>query len=1225
MSENNELDIRKALEKGMTRMTLKDLANKGFEKVKVLDENQVQDLIAQAVDRAVSTQTQEEREKILSDSRRELDRLMREHKAARSRAELLETNKNELIERVEGLQRQLQLKSELEEEALHKKFEEGTASLQAQVEDLRKRHQTAASEATGLRTSLEEARRDTARVKAQIPVLEAKAEEARELSARLEDLQSTHDAALTQLRAAQREGERLAEDRDRIEQEAEASVSRAEKLESSLADAQSKHRGAEKARGDLVAQILELQSRIEALQQEVNTYRGDAVKQRSEMTELRHELELARQTRDRAGQDQKKLEAEISRLGEALSQERSRQTELEAERSRLEAQTAETRARLESGEKSLRDSSSLLDRLQVDNASLEQEVRRLKAELQSMLARAEEERDALTDHVAELQAGHDRARQEAQKTGAERDRLHLDVVRLEHERNASQSELERLRTEETRERERAKEAVEASSALGSRLEEVESQLAVARQNLAESQTLHDEQEGRQARLEEELDQARQEAEKAGAERDRLHAEGGRLERERDASRSELERLGAEETKERERSAGALAASAALASKLSILEGELARAQESLAGSQKSQEELEGRRAQLEEELDAARQETAFLKGQLAQQQLDHEVQRDKTVIVTAELAEIEARQKEEQSEYDRLKAESNRLAREESRLQKELAEARSEVQALQDLLGREQESALGAQNETVALQSRLLDLQTRSGALEQDVATLRLENDRLSERLKAETDRTRAAEVQASATSALDEKLALLDRAIQAARSNSTTAKHSAAHSEEAAHTLDRALARQLRPKKGRRRASLEGGAAYDGMALLDSFFRKIRLKEHFQKFVPIREKVGPVHPSETLLEVLKADIGGDGRSGGKDRKVALEIVGPSDAPDAALLRQFLGRLSPQAVHAVGQVHDALRLHLNGLPKKPDALVFDVHAPDLALGGPSRARWRYRPLVCFEPGSEEFWNGRFRGSSEPDLEARLGFLKSTIAKVPSGFARSRVRFRMDSGFFNEAVIRLLESKGCSYVIAAPDSRARRKLARECPYNRLSNGWEVGEFQERLHPIRTTLGRFVAIRRRLGRVAREAGPGLFHDDRHVYHVFATDVRATPFRSFEFYQGRGAALGRASELMADFTSSPLLGRSRRSRAALFHLHLLASDLVRWFRRSCLPADQKDQGLDQLRSELFLVPPRAERPGTRSLVVLPKRDGRRRLFGRVTRRVRRIRPVRPFRLGR
>ena len=144
MADTNDLNMQGAFDAGAQKMDLTDLEKKGFKKVKVLDQKAMEEFIRRAVDRVVSTQTAEEKARIIEQSQKELDRLMKENRASKTKAQLLESNKAELAETIHVLQRELELKSELEEERLHKKFAEGTASMQAQVEEVKRRAQDTA-------------------------------------------------------------------------------------------------------------------------------------------------------------------------------------------------------------------------------------------------------------------------------------------------------------------------------------------------------------------------------------------------------------------------------------------------------------------------------------------------------------------------------------------------------------------------------------------------------------------------------------------------------------------------------------------------------------------------------------------------------------------------------------------------------------------------------------------------------------------------------------------------------------------------------------------------------------------------------------------------------------------------------------------------------------------------------------------------------------------------
>jgi predicted nucleic acid-binding Zn-ribbon protein len=127
---DDKLDIRKAIADNAHVSDLSNLARSGVRKVKVLDEEALQELIQRAVDQAITSQTQEERTRLLADSRKQLQKLMNERDEFYSRAGLLEAGKNELIQQVEKLQSELKLRRQVEEEG---------GSLQAQVAEHEKK------------------------------------------------------------------------------------------------------------------------------------------------------------------------------------------------------------------------------------------------------------------------------------------------------------------------------------------------------------------------------------------------------------------------------------------------------------------------------------------------------------------------------------------------------------------------------------------------------------------------------------------------------------------------------------------------------------------------------------------------------------------------------------------------------------------------------------------------------------------------------------------------------------------------------------------------------------------------------------------------------------------------------------------------------------------------------------------------------------------------------
>jgi hypothetical protein len=221
---------------------------------------------------------------------------------------------------------------------------------------------------------------------------------------------------------------------------------------------------------------------------------------------------------------------------------------------------------------------------------------------------------------------------------------------------------------------------------------------------------------------------------------------------------------------------------------------------------------------------------------------------------------------------------------------------------------------------------------------------------------------------------------------------------------------------------------------------------------------------------------------------------------------------------------------------------------------------------------------------------------------------------------MDASAFCEDAVRFLNRRSCSYVIQAPDLKEFREAAKKAKFRELSGGWEAGEFELRIHPIRKTMGRFVVLRHRNSRKGRPEKP-LFRDQTFAYCVYATDAKISPWRAHQAFEARPAALAQSAAMLSEFTSSRLLGKKRRSHPALFQLYLLGSDLVQWFRRKALPVEERGRDLQNLRSELLQLPTTQEAMQAPKLPVLPKRDSRRKAFERVTRKLKRLRPVRTF----
>ena len=1096
MADDN-LDFQQALDAGTKKMDLSDLEKRGFKRVKVLDEKTMEEIVRKAVDRVASTRTGEEKERILAETQKELDRLMKEHRAVRTKAQLLESNKNELAETIHALQRELELKSELEEERLHKKFVEGTASMQKQVEEIQKRAQDTGDKLERLRVD----------------------------NAKLQAMYDAENEKVSRLEVSSREVQELNRQNARYQTELESAGRRLNELEGSFERERLRLREAEHARTEMVEQVLKLQAK-----------QGDAAKTARELENVRGQLAKSEEILRDGAKENASLKARLAEFESRIQETQAAASKSAAETARLEGEN---------------------DPLRKEVAHLRSGVAALEATLAEERSRAQGSEGDLAKLRERLEAADARMKEKQ----AALDRAHSEIKTLEKAENEDRSRSHALHEEVTSLRKRLDEAESRGWDNQEALARVKTEADTLRRAIQEERS-------KAVAAEEEIAHARKRADESKAHETELQA------RIADADRVEVERV--------------------------HLEQELARVKAQLSGFDVIHKE----RDQAVDSLEKAMADAAALRQEIARRDRDQEAQRDKIVVVTSDLEEIEKKYSDEQQELGGLREKAQGLEEALANTQGVLAQTHGEMQSLQEILQREQDANREMQVEYTSAQSKLQEVTSQSARLEEQVKGLLEQNNRLKDRLNK-------ADITTAATQALDHRLATVERLMDQARQQTGDARAAAGDSKAAAEQMRKSMVTQAVGKRKTPSSRVQGGVAIDGHALLQEFFRRIRLKERLQKHVPIQERDGQRHPSELLQDVVSALMSGDRRPD-KEKGPKLEILGGTRGPDISDLRQFLDRIPPRASHAVSRVHDALRHNLFSIAERPGRLVLDIGSVDLPR--------QYRPLVAYEPESKEFWHGELRTVSDKDTQGIVPFLKECVSKVPGGFPRSRVRFRLDSRYFSEDAVRFLNGRGCGYVMEAPDLKPIREAAKKAKYRELSGGWEAGEFAQRIHPIRKTAGRFVAVRHRLSRKGRPEKP-MFRDQTWEYCVYVVDSKISPWRAYQTYAARPAAQAESASMLSDFTKSKLLGRRRRSHGALFPLYLMASDLVQWFRRKALPMEERGRDLDSLRTELLKLPTTQERMGLPRLPVLAKRDKTRKSFERVARKIKRLRPVRPF----
>ena len=383
----------------------------------------------------------------------------------------------------------------------------------------------------------------------------------------------------------------------------------------------------------------------------------------------------------------------------------------------------------------------------------------------------------------------------------------------------------------------------------------------------------------------------------------------------------------------------------------------------------------------------------------------------------------------------------------------------------------------------------------------------------------------------------------------------------------------------------------------FAGMCLIQWFCQKLGLRRWLQRHLRPAPRYREYHPADMILAILYAIIAGMDRVNETQilqyNGAFQRLVGLHRFPDQTAIRRFLKRLTPNHIRQIVRVHDRLRQLLFDRPHPRTSLVFDLDSTVLVVYGrlvegarvgynpKKRGRRSYHPLLAFESRFQEFWHGSLRPGDAGASTGAVPFLKVCLAKVPPHLPRSRLRFRLDAGFYSRRTVEFLDGERYGYVIVAKGYKPIKVRAQACTFTRLRNGWEVGEF--RFQPPKWTQPRrFVVVRRPIPADPMEAKQlTLFKDTQYVYHVLVTNLRTSAWRVYRFYALRARIEKHIRELLYDYPLAKIPTQDWLPNVAFFQLLLFAFDLAHYFKRLCLPRRYRYKTLKTIRMELLVLP--------------------------------------------
>ncbi len=391
----------------------------------------------------------------------------------------------------------------------------------------------------------------------------------------------------------------------------------------------------------------------------------------------------------------------------------------------------------------------------------------------------------------------------------------------------------------------------------------------------------------------------------------------------------------------------------------------------------------------------------------------------------------------------------------------------------------------------------------------------------------------------------------------------------------------------------------------YGGAVLVHYFLQQIGLRTRLSQHVRFPQRNNRYHISETLLAVLYPIILGMERLETteplKHNGVFQYLTGLRGYPDPTSLRRFLPRFAEAGRSGFLKLHDRYqRAMLASLRHEPvldlDASVLTVYGRQekskVGYNPRKRGRPSYLAVLCFEGRTRDCLEGSLQPGNTHVLQVIRPMVEQALRKLPKP---KRLRMRADAAFYDGTFIQWVEDRRIQYAIPVRVTRPIKHRLGGLHYRRIRQDVWAAEFSFRPQGWDQPR-RFVVIRRPVPEEP-SAQLHLFQMKGFVYQVLVTNMTATPWRIWQFYNDRSQAELIIRELKAAYALDKIPMHDFAGNEAFFQLVLLAYNLLNWFKRLCAPPSLQRATLQRLRRQLFLAPAQLVKPQGRPVLRLAR----------------------------
>lgn len=329
--------------------------------------------------------------------------------------------------------------------------------------------------------------------------------------------------------------------------------------------------------------------------------------------------------------------------------------------------------------------------------------------------------------------------------------------------------------------------------------------------------------------------------------------------------------------------------------------------------------------------------------------------------------------------------------------------------------------------------------------------------------------------------------------------------------------------------------------SSFAGLVLFQALFNRLGLKEQLTGCFR-HLKVSPIfgHGLTVLLLIVHLLLGyrrlQDMRYY-KDDPMVRRLLGIARLPDVATVSRTLAGMDSRSVDKLRRLNrqqvlqrlDDLGLARITLDFDGSVLATGRFAEGTAVGFNRKKKGQrsYYPLFCTLAQTGQVFDVWHRPGNVHDSNGAQAFILECVQEIRAVLPRAKIEVRMDSAFFSDAIIGMLNAEGVEFSISVPFERfteLKGMIERRKRWHRLGDRCDF--FEHRWKPKKWhTKQRFLFIRtgnRKQYKEPIQLDLFIPYEYGHDFKVIITNKRLSARKVLRYHNGRGAQEGIFAEL-------------------------------------------------------------------------------------------------------